>query len=267
MDLQQGAAYYPTATVRAVSVDEMNDCDAVVIAAGKGGGPQQSRLELLRENAAIVSDIARKLAKLRGVLIVVTNPVDVLTHVAMEASGLEAHRVVGTGTMLDSARLRQSIASELDVDPRSVHAQVVGEHGDSEVVLWSSATVGGIPLRRWDGWNASREQAIATGVRRAAYEIIARKGATNHAIGLVTAELLRVILRDERRVVTLSQVHADSIDTEDVAFSLPCVVGQRGVETVIEPHMDPSEASALLRSKEVLAEAKESVGRYHAAGN
>src|SRR5690242_20524144 len=187
MDLAHGAAFYPTAAVRAVSLDELLATDALVIAAGRGGKPGESRLDLLRDNARILRDVAVRLRDYRGLVVVVTNPVDVLTYVVAESSGLPAERVIGTGTMLDSARLRQIVGETLRVAPQSVHAQVVGEHGDSEVVLWSSARVGGLPLRRWPGWDPSQEAPIADRVRRAAYEIIKRKGATNHAIGLVTA--------------------------------------------------------------------------------
>jgi L-lactate dehydrogenase len=197
MDLAHGASFYPSATVRTASLDEIASVDIVVIAAGRGGKPGESRLDLLRDNAALTRDFGRGLRGLRGVVVMVTNPVDVLTQVMTEASGLPPERVLGTGTMLDTARLRQVVGRELEVDPRSVHGQVVGEHGDSEVVLWSSASVGGIGLREWPKWDNAREADIATEVRRAAYEILKRKGATNHAIGLVAADLIRCLLRDE----------------------------------------------------------------------
>jgi len=259
MDLAHGGAFYPTADVRAAAIADMLDCDAVVIAAGKGGTPGQSRLALLADNAAIVGGLARQLAGLRGLLILVTNPVDVLTAVALEASGLPPARVIGTGTMLDTARLRQVLGRDLGVDARSVHAQVIGEHGDSEVVLWSSAQLGGVALRRWPGWASAREAVLATEVRRAAYEIIQRKGATNHAIGLVTAALLRGVLRDERRVLTVSRWHAavDGLDgVRGVALSLPCVVGVGGATEIIVPDLDATERDALAQSAEVLRAAR-----------
>ncbi|UJR85473.1 L-lactate dehydrogenase [Sandaracinus amylolyticus] len=253
MDLAHGASFYASADVRCADVEAMRDCDAVVIAAGKGGRPEQTRLDLLRENATIVRDIATKLRGGRATIVVVTNPVDVLTHVVWRASGLPAARVIGTGTMLDTARLRQVIGRELAIDPRSVHAQVLGEHGDSEVVAWSSANVGGVPLRAIPGWATEREAAIATEVRTAAYEIIRRKGATNHAIGLVTAHLLSSLLRDERRVLTASRVHDGSAGLGgEVALSLPVVVGAEGATRVLPPAMDATERAGLARSAEVL---------------
>jgi L-lactate dehydrogenase len=252
MDLAHGASFYTTASVRAVPVDEMLDTDALVVAAGRGGKPNESRLDLLRDNARILRELGTKLRGYRGLVVVVSNPVDVLTWVVAESSGLPPERVMGTGTMLDTARLRQVLGQELRVDPHSVHAQVVGEHGDSEVVLWSSAHVGGTPLREWPGWSAEREQPIATEVRTAAYEIIKRKGATNHAIGLTTAALLRSALRGERRVLTVSRVQTGALGLRDVALSLPTVVDVDGAVDVIPVKLDDAERGGLERSAGVL---------------
>lgn len=255
LDLGQGASFYPTATVRAASVEEMVSCDAVVVAAGRGGSASESRLDLLRDNATIIAGIARTLSEMKGLLILVTNPVDVMVRIAREASGLPAERVLGTGTMLDTARLRQSLGVKLEVDPRSVHAQVIGEHGDSEVVLWSGAHIGGVPLDEWTGWSTELREEVTTGVRRAAYEIIARKGATNHAIGLVTAALLRWSHRGAGRVMTVSCVQGGVAGISDVALSLPSVVGPGGIERVLEPHMSLEEREGLERSASVLQSA------------
>jgi len=255
MDLAHGAAFYTTASVRAVPVDEMLGTDALVVAAGRGGKPNESRLDLLRDNANILRELGAKLRGYRGLVVVVTNPVDVLTYVVAESSGLPPERVIGTGTMLDTARLRQVLGQELRIDPHSVHAQVVGEHGDSEVVLWSSAAVGGTPLREWPGWSAEREQPIATEVRTAAYEIIKRKGATNHAIGLTTAALLRSALRGERRVLTVSRVQTGALGLRDVALSLPTVVDVDGAVDVLPAKLDDVERGALDHSAEVLRKA------------
>ena len=142
MDLAHGASLYASATVRTASIEEMVDADAVVVSAGRGGRPNESRLDLLRDNASIIRDIGRRLRGSTGIIVVVTNPVDVLTRVMTDASGLPPARVVGTGTTLDTARLRQTLGRVLNVDPHSVHAQVIGEHGDSSVPLWSSASSG-----------------------------------------------------------------------------------------------------------------------------
>jgi L-lactate dehydrogenase len=255
MDLAHGASFYPAAMVRPAAIEEMVDADAVVIAAGRGGRPGESRLELLRENAAVIRDIGQRLAGARGIILVVSNPVDVLTRVMTAVSGLPPERVVGTGTMLDTARLRHVVGHAIQADPHSVHAHVVGEHGDSEVVLWTAARVGGVRLREWVGWNQQREPALAEEVRRAAYEIIRRKGATNHAIGLVTADLLRCILRDERRVLTVSRVQEGALGLRNVALSLPAVVGAEGAATVLEPEMSADERRSLQQSADVLRHA------------
>jgi L-lactate dehydrogenase len=260
MDLAQGASFYPTAAVRAVAADQLLETDAIVITAGRGGKPDESRLDLLRENAASLRTIAGGLRGYAGLVIVVSNPVDVMTSVVARASGLPLERVIGSGTMLDTARLRHMIGAELRLDARSVHAQVIGEHGDSEVVLWSSAHVGGTPLGSWPGWNANREAPIAEQVRRAAYEIIRRKGATNHAIGLVTAALLRSALRGERRVVTVSRVQEGALGFRDVALSLPTVVAADGAVQVIAPEMNSGERDALERSVTVLRAALDTLG-------
>jgi len=259
MDLADGASFYPTAAVRTASIEEMADADAVVICAGRGGKPDESRLDLLRGNASIARDIGRRLAHCRGIIVVVSNPVDVLTRIVTEVSGLPPSRVLGTGTMLDTARLREAVGRELHLDPRAVHAQVIGEHGDSEVVLWSGARIGGTRLADWPGWTADMEEGISSEVRNAAYEIIRRKGATNHAIGLVTAALLRWTLRGERRVITLSRVQEGTAGIEGIALSLPAVVGRDGATQVIEPEMTAQEYEALLRSAEVLRRAADSV--------
>ena len=255
MDLAHGAAFYPAASVRAATLDELQSTDAIVIAAGRNSTANQSRLDLLRDNAALARELGEAFRSYPGLVVMVTNPVDVLTQVFQKASGLPPERVLGTGTMLDTARLRQLLGRELNVDPRSIHAHVVGEHGDSEVVLWSSARVGGTPLREWPDWSAEREARIAYEVRTAAYEIIRRKGATNHAIGLVTASLLQAVLRDERRVLTVSRLHLDRFSSGEIALSLPAIVGADGAARVLEADIDEAEREALERSAATLAAA------------
>ena len=255
MDLAHGSPFYPSAAVRAATLDELRDTEALVIAAGRGGKANESRLDLLRDNAAMARGIGEALRGYRGIVIVLSNPVDVLTKVVRDACGLPPERVVGSGTMLDTARLRHLIGRELELDPRSVHAQVVGEHGDSEVLLWSGAQAGGRPLRNWPSWRASTEARLGEQVRRAAYEIIRRKGATNHAIGLVTASLLRWMLGGERRIVTVSRVQQGVLGLSGVALSLPAVVGPLGAVEVVVPEMDAAEAEALRRSAAIIQRA------------
>jgi L-lactate dehydrogenase len=260
MDLSHGSSFYPAATVRTASIEEAAGADAIVISAGRNGRPGESRLDLLRDNAEIIKGIGRKLAGCRGIIVMVTNPVDVLTRVMTEASGLPPARVVGTGTMLDTARLRQVLGRVLQLDPHSVHAQVVGEHGDSEVVLWSGAQIGGMPLRSWQGWDRNQESLLAEEVRTAAYQIIRRKGATNHAIGLVTADLLQCMLRGERRVLTVSRVQDGTLGLRDVALSMPTVVSTEGAVDILVPEMARDEQDRLEQSAVVLQKAYEQLG-------
>jgi L-lactate dehydrogenase len=233
MDLSHGAPFLPPVRVRAAEVAEMRDSDAVVIAAGRNGRPDESRLDLLRDNAAVVRQLGEQLRGHRGLLLMVTNPVDVLTHVLAEASGAPPERVLGTGTLLDTARMRQLVATELGLSPHSVHLNVVGEHGDSQVPLFSSAWVGSTRLRAWPGWTRQREPVLAQKVRGAAGEIIARKGATNHAIGLVTANLLKWALGDEGRVLCVSRIQDGPLGLSDVALSLPARVDRSGAHATL----------------------------------
>ena len=255
MDLSHGSSFYPSAQIRTATVDEMRDATAIVVAAGRGGRPGESRLDLLKDNARVVRDLAAHFRNFSGTAIVVTNPVDVLTYQFAVTSGLPPQRVLGTGTMLDTARLKNVLSRTLQVAPQSIHAHVVGEHGDSEVVLWSTATVAGVPLKKWPGWDSNAEERIADEVRTAAYQIIRRKGATNHAIGLVTAALLHSLVRGENRVLTVSRVQAGTLGIRDVALSLPTIVGTGGGAQVLEPDLSDSERRALDRSATVLRDA------------
>ena len=256
MDLAHGAAFYPACPVRVASTGQMRSAQVVVVAAGRASRPGQSRLDLLRDNARLVADIGHTLAGFDGTVVLVSNPVDLLTQVMTESSGLPPERVLGTGTLLDTSRLRQMLGQHLGLASQSIHAQVVGEHGDSEVVLWSGARIGGVPLAHWPGWQADDAPRLAHAVRTAAYEVIQRKGCTNHAIGLVTASLLRCLLRDERRVLTVSRVQQGALGLHGLALSLPTVVGGGGGVSVVVPPMTDVEREALALSARVLRQAQ-----------
>jgi len=262
MDMAHGAPFLGGAAVRASSVAEMHGCAAIVIAAGRNGRPGESRLDLLRDNAAVVRSLGTALRGYAGLLIMVTNPVDVLTWVLLDASQLPPSRVLGTGTLLDTARMRTLIGSELGVSPQSVHLHVIGEHGDSQVALFASGEVGNLPLRAWPGWQQGREVGLADQVRGAATEIIARKGATNHAIGLATAYLVKWALADERRVLTISRLQEGALGVRDVCISLPTIVGRMGAGQVLEPQLSEFERVAFLESVRVLRDAQASVDRH-----
>jgi L-lactate dehydrogenase len=256
LDLTHGSPFLRGAAVRATTVEGMRTCDAVVIAAGRNGKPGESRLDLLNDNAAVVRALGAALHGHAGLLVMVTNPVDILTHVLLESSGLPPSRVLGTGTLLDTARMRTQLGCELGVSPQSVHMNVIGEHGDSQVAVFSNARVGNLALRSFPGWQRERERSLAEQVRSAAGQIIARKGATNHAIGLTTAYLLKWALADERRVLTVSRLQEGALGLRDICISLPTIVGRTGGERVLEPELDEEEREALLRSVTVLQTAR-----------
>ncbi|HVF50082.1 MAG TPA: L-lactate dehydrogenase [Pyrinomonadaceae bacterium] len=231
-----------------------------IIAAGVGGRPGESRLDLLGRNVIVVRDCMRRLldAGFEGVVLMTTNPVDILAQAAQEESGLPVERVIGSGTVLDTARLRAMLGDALGVDARSIHAYIIGEHGNSEIAAWSAARVAGVPLR--DYCEAQRQdcpdfEEFLRRVRSAAPDIIARKGYTSFAIASCVARICEAILRDEHTVLPVSTLMRGQYGIEGVYLSLPCVVGRRGVERVIELPLDAGELSGLRASAEVLRRA------------
>jgi L-lactate dehydrogenase len=239
--------------------------DLVVVTAGAKQSPGQSRMELAGANAALVRQALPPLLEVApdAILLLVTNPVDVVTFVAQEITGLPHHRVFGSGTVLDTSRLRNMLAERLGIGVNSVHATVVGEHGDTEIVLWSSATVGGSPLLDVVGPDGGRVgeadlDGLLHQVRTAAYEIIAGKGATNLAIGLAAARIVGSISRDERSVLPVS-VRTAFEDIGDVCLSLPCVVGRGGVLKQIPMAMSDAELDGLRTSAAAIRHAIDGV--------
>lgn len=252
---------YP-AQIRAGDYDALDGAGIVVLAAGVGQRPGESRLELLGRNAAVFADILPQVlaAAPDAVLVVATNPVDVMTDIATRLSGLPPERVIGTGTVLDTARYRALLGEYLGVSPKSVHAWVLGEHGDSEVLCWSSAAVGAIPvdlLARQQGHPLDEDQraAIDRGVRGAAYRIIAGKGATWFGIGGGIARIVAAIADNERAVLTVSALTPEVEGIRDVCLSLPRVVGSNGAGEALWPALDAPEREALRRSAEILKKA------------
>lgn len=234
---------------------DLDGCALVILAAGVGQKPGESRMQLLTRNAAVFADIVPRIMQHAGdaVLLVATNPLDVMTQVAARLSGLPASKVLGSGTMLDTARFRSLLAERFQVSPSSVHAYVLGEHGDSEILAWSAAQVAGLPLDRFaelcgKPLTPEARQEIDHDVRHAAYQIIDGKGATNYGIGAALARLARCIVHDERSVFSVCSVIPEVAGVRDVAVSLPMVIGQRGVEMVMEPLLSSEEQEALRKS-------------------
>ena len=233
--------------------------DIVIIAAGANQKPGQTRTDLLQNNANVIRDIIpRVMANVdpkRVRLIMVTNPLDVMVMLAQKLSGLPPARVIGTGTMLDSARLRTILARGLAVSPQSIHSYVLGEHGDSNVIDWSGITIGGLSIEDFCRQakiplSAATRNAIENHVRNAAYEIIRGRGATWDGIGAAVADLLKCIVNDEHRILTVSIVAGTGANV--LAMSLPRVVGANGVVATLNPKMSPAESAALRRSGKII---------------
>ena len=258
MDLEHAVAVPMKSPIKVINGDyaEAAASSVVVVTAGAAsGGPDVSRLDLLGKNAVIIREIAGKLRAegFGGVLVVATNPVDILAQVAQEVSGLSAGQVIGTGTLVDTARLRGMIAEELGVEPRAVDAYIIGEHGDSEIAAWSSARVAGLALGRYPGARALPDYgAMLDQVRRAALEVVKRKGHTAYAIGLCVQRICEAVLRNEHAVLAVSALLRGEYGIEGTYLGTPCVVGKNGVERVIELDLDDGERSGLRASADLL---------------
>lgn len=262
LDLAHALPFNLPATVRIGSWDDLSDATIMVMAAGPSQHRGETRLDLAARNAAVIREVAGEIGRRAapGVLLVATNPVDVIARIACEASGLAPGRVIGSGTILDTARLRHLVGQHLRLDPHSVHAQMVGEHGDSAVALWSCASVAGLPLAdvaRARGATLDEGLAgrLADEARGAAYAVIAGKGATYYAIASGLMRIVEGVLRDQKTVLTVSNPvgAAQGLpEAEGVWLSLPRVIGRAGVEATLTPPMSADERAALLRSAEVL---------------
>jgi L-lactate dehydrogenase len=249
------------------SYSDLNGAELVVLACGVGQKPGETRLQLLERNAKIFQQVVPQVleATPETVLLIASNPVDVMTQVVAGFSGLPPGRVVGSGTILDTARYRSLLAEHLRLSPKSVHAYVLGEHGDSEVLVWSSAKVGGVPLLDFaeDSGRPLTEEVksrIDEGVRKAAYRIIEGKQATYYGIGSGLSRIARAIRDDERAVLTVSIPTHEIKGVEGVSFSLPRVVGAKGVVATLPPALSEEEAAALRKSGEILKEAAGELG-------
>jgi L-lactate dehydrogenase len=268
LDLNHGMQFVPMATVEgSADLAVCADADVVVMTAGAKQKPGQTRMELAAANTAICKDIIPKLRAVApgAALLMVTNPVDVVTYVALKVSGLPRERVIGSGTVLDSSRFRFLIAKRLRVAVQNVHAYIAGEHGESEIPLWSSADVGNVPLKDWAVQGHGRltvqdRTEIFQNVKDAAAQIITGKGATNYAIGLATAGILEALLHDENRVLPISSLLNGYQGISDVCLSVPCVVNTAGVGAALPVPLNEAELAGLRNSAEEIRAAIRSVG-------
>jgi L-lactate dehydrogenase len=257
-DILHATPFSESIRVAAGNYPMLKNADLVVLACGVGQKPGETRLQLLQRNVKVFQDVVPKVLEYAPdtILLIVSNPVDIMTQVVTQFSGLPAHRVIGSGTILDTARFRTLLAEHLDIAPHSVHAYVLGEHGDSEVLAWSSGKVGGVPVTEFAAQigRPITEEIKATiddGVRNAAYRIIEGKGATYYGIGAGIARIARAIGDDEGAVLSLSNVAGFG----GVSLSLPRVLKTNGIETTIQPVLSTEETDALKKSAEILKKA------------
>lgn len=260
MDLMHGQAYVGRITVQAGDYEDLAGCQVVVVTAGASQKPGETRLDLLNRNAKIFRSIAEGLDDYapEAIVIVASNPVDVLTYIMQKTSKRPHHRVIGTGTMLDTSRFRSLLGEYYAVSPRSVHGYILGEHGDSEFAAWSTLTIGGkSPYRSTilgKSWNDADMDDLVGKVRDAAYEIIDAKGHTNWAIGLVISTLVGIVLDNRRSIEPVSSLLTGEYGISDVCLSVPTLVGADGVHRLISLNLEDAELAALNRSATLLKE-------------
>lgn len=265
MDLRDGIPYAGAMDIYAGDYRDAEDSQLMIVTAGAVQKPGETRLELIGRNMKILQSVIGQICStaFSGILLIVANPVDVLTYEAHGLSGFPASRVFGSGTVLDTARLKHQLSRYLGVDSRNIHAFIIGEHGDSELAVWSSANVSGIDLDRFltlRGY-APHDKALQTmyeNVRDSAYEIIARKGSTYYGIALAVARIAECIVRDEKAVLPVSTVLGGEYGLSSLALSVPAIVGKGGVEAILEIPLDETERRAL---RESAAQLREVIGR------
>lgn len=269
MDINHGAALCNPMNIYAGDYADIKDAAIIVLTAGANQKPGETRLDLLKKNISIHSSIMAEIRKqnCEGILIVVANPVDVLTLYAQKYSGMPENRVFGSGTVLDTARLRYLIGNRLDVDARSVHAYVIGEHGDSEIVTWSNANVSGVPLSDFFALRGMQgigdleasQKDIADDVKNAAYKIIEKKHATYYGIAASVVRLCRAVLKDEKCVLPISTCLHGEYGISEVSLSVPAIVGRNGIEELVPVLLSEQERDDLLKSANILKKSLENL--------
>jgi L-lactate dehydrogenase len=259
MDLNHGLPFVRPLRISAGGYERLAGCEVVVITAGANQRPGETRLDLLQRNAAVFRDIVPQVvaASPETTIVIATNPVDILTAISAEFAGLPDGRVLGSGTILDTARFRYLLGEHYRVDPRSVHAYIVGEHGDTELALWSLANIAGVRLHDFvdpsgAGYDQAAMDTIFEQTRTAAYEIIKRKQATYYAIGLGLLTIVEAILRDQRSVLTVSTPMRGAYGVEGIATSLPTIVGRRGAAGILDLPISAEERAAFQHSAQTL---------------
>ena len=259
LDIAHGLSYAKPMQIYSGTYEDIADAAIIVISAGANQKPGETRLDLVKKNIAIFRSIMGELnrVKVEGILLIVANPVDILTAAAVKLSGLPENRVFGSGTVLDTARFKYLLGEHLGVDSRNVHAFILGEHGDSEIAVWSSANISGIPVHdfcelkgHYDHETAMKE--IADNVKNAAYEIIEKKQATYYGIAMSVRRICEAVIRDEKSILPISRMLHGEYGIDGVALSLPAIVGAGGVEIPVPAELSDEELSALKKSGETL---------------
>lgn len=255
LDISHGVSFTRPMKIYAGDYDDISDAAIIVITAGANQKPDETRIDLIHKNAAIMKSIIGEIKKrdFGGILLIVSNPVDILTCIALKESGYPANRVIGSGTVLDTGRLKYELAEHLGVDSRSVHAFIIGEHGDSELAAWSSATVGGLPINdfcelRGHFQHEESMERIFENVKNSAYRIIEKKSATYYGIAMAVRRICEAIVRNEKSVLPVSSYINGEYGLEDVVLSIPAVVGSEGVEKVVPIHLSQKEEDKLCES-------------------
>ncbi|WP_308540102.1 L-lactate dehydrogenase [uncultured Murdochiella sp.] len=267
LDISHGVPFVGQVKVYAADYDDIMDAAIVVVTAGTAQKPGETRLDLVNKNIRIFQSILPEFKKrnYKGILLVVSNPVDILTLAALKLSGLPEQRVIGSGTVLDTARLKTALGEHLDVDSRSVHSFIIGEHGDSEMVAWSSTNVSGIPLNDFcemRGHFAHDEamDRIADEVRNSAYEIIAKKHATYYGIAMSVVRICKAIVMNERSILPVSTMMHGEYGIEGICLSMPVIVGEEGVSVHVPLVLNEEERESLLASAKALKDVAQSAG-------
>ena len=259
MDISHGLPFAHAMDIREGDYEDIADASVVIITAGANQKPGESRLDLVQKNAVIMRSIIREIKRVKceGILLIVSNPVDILTQVALEESGFPKERVIGSGTVLDTARLKYLVSEKLKVDSRNVHAFIVGEHGDSELAVWSCANIYGIGLEDFARMRGYRDfekekDELYHAVRDSAYEIIERKGATYYGIGMAAARIAESIVRDSHTVAPVSVSLNGEYGLSGLCLSIPTVIGRDGAEQILEINFSEEENGKLRESAEEL---------------
>ena len=255
LDISHGIPFAKPVEIIAGDYPDISDASIVIITAGAAQKPGETRLDLVKKNVGIFKSIIPEVVKYNKdcTLLIVANPVDVLTYAALKLSGFPKERVIGSGTVLDTARFKYLLGEHLDLDSRSIHAFIIGEHGDSEIAAWSSANVSGVPIHKVCEMRGFTDhdyetRRLAEQVKNAAYEIIDKKGATYYGIGMAIKRICEAIIRDERSILPVSTLMTGQFGLSDVCLSMPAIVGEKGVDTLLPIELDDKEMAALKAS-------------------